>query len=324
MIVTRTPMRISFVGGGTDMPSFYMHHDGAVISMTIDKYVYIVLNPRFDGQFRISYSKTEICEKVEDIQHDIAREILKMFGLKGMEVVSVSDIPGEGSGLGSSSAFTVGLLNAVNALTGHKINAGVLAETAFMVESQLCGHPVGKQDHYAAACGGCNHYIFRGKSVKVEGFGFLDEELAMLHSNLMLFWTGVTRKADDILVNQSNALKEKKAFEHGLLMTEVVDALSKEFNAGDFDKLGRSVAVDWKLKKTFSNLISADWIDAMIDVALKAGATGAKICGAGGGGFLLVVADPKFHKDIKLSMTAKQIPFKVETRGSAVVLSEGL
>lgn len=169
MILTRTPLRISLVGGGTDMPAFYERHDGAVISLGIDRYIYVGLNPRFDGTFRVSYSKTEICKEVDEIQHDIVREVMRLYQLKGMEVVSISDVPGEGTGLGSSSTFTVGLLRAVCELSGTKFPPGALAETAFMIESKLCGHPVGKQDHYAAAFGGLNHFVFKKGSVVTNG-----------------------------------------------------------------------------------------------------------------------------------------------------------
>lgn len=322
MIVTRTPMRISFVGGGTDMASFFTRHDGAVISMAINKYVYIAINPKFDGKFRVSYSKTENVDEWKDIQHDIVREAMRRYDLKGLEIVSVSDIPGEGTGLGSSSAFTVGLLKTIFTYMGHEVAGRALAEEAYKLE-RSCGHWVGKQDHYAAACGGLAHYLFKKDDVKIHTFGLLDEQLAILWENLILFWTGISRKADDILYDQFISLdKSQKAYENGLIMFELARELKDAFDQADFTRLGRCVGVDWALKKAFAGGITANWIDTAIVNAINAGAEGAKICGAGGGGFMLVVAPPHNHAKIEKALGFQRVPFKVGVRGSCVVFTE--
>lgn len=323
MIVTQTPLRISFVGGGTDMPEFFTRHDGAVISMTINKYVSIILNEKFDGRFRISYSKTENVDTWQEIEHDIVREAMRRYELRGLEIVSVSDIPGTGSGLGSSSAFTVGLINAICAHIGHGITNKALAEEAYKLE-RSCGHPVGKQDHYAAACGGLTHYLFQKNGVKMHTFGLLDEEYAMVWENLMLYWTGVSRSSDEILRLQSADLDGgKRAWETGLLMYELTTEVKEAFDQHDFTHLGRVVGVDWKLKKNLAAGITADWIDTLIVNAMNAGAQGAKICGAGGGGFLLVVAPPHLQDRVHAALggAVVRVPFKVERRGSRVVFA---
>jgi D-glycero-alpha-D-manno-heptose-7-phosphate kinase len=326
MIVTRTPLRISLVGGGTDLPAFYNYHPGAVISMAIDKYIYIMLNPKFDGRIRVSYSKTENVDNWIDVKHEIVREVGKLFSLGGMEVVSVSDIPGDGSGLGSSSAFTVGLIRAVWEQIKFKGTPGGLAKCAFMVESTLCGHPVGKQDHYAAAYGGMSHIQFAKGRVVVSPFSFLDEEWASIHMRMMLFWTGVSRSSGEILTGQQDSLqKDNRAFERGLLMAELTDELAgtfrSDFTMGLF-QLGRSVKVNWSLKKTLGDGISEPWIDGLVEKSIEAGADGAKICGAGGGGFFLVIAEPDKHEAIEAALNLRRVPFNIKAKGSTVLHTE--
>lgn len=326
MIITRTPLRISLVGGGTDLPAFYNYHPGAVISMAIDKYIYIMLNPKFDGRIRVSYSKTENVDNWIDVKHDIVREVGKLFGLGGMEVVSVSDIPGEGSGLGSSSVFTVGLIRAVWEHIKFKGTPGGLAKCAFMVESGKCGYPVGKQDHYAAAYGGMSHIRFSKDRVTVNPFSFLDEEWAAVHMRMMLFWTGVARSSSTILTEQQEAIqKDNKTFERGLLMAELTDELAAAFQTNftnALDKLGRCVKVNWSLKKTLGEGISEPWIDDLVEKAVQAGADGAKICGAGGGGFFLVIAEPDKHDKIEAALNLRRVPFRIKAKGSAVIITE--
>lgn len=326
MILTRTPLRLSLVGGGTDMPSFYRAHNGAVISTAIDKSIYILINRKFDGRYRISYSKTENVDDIAEIQHDIVREVLKLFQIKGLEIVSVSDIPGDGSGLGSSSAFTVGLLRAMYALCGYSALPRALAEHAFAVESGACGKTVGKQDHYAAACGGIQFYEFRPERVKIENLGLGQREQNILRSNLMLYWTGMRAAgngSEDILKDQSMKLTHGHvAEEAGLLMAELAFQMKKQVEAHNFDLLGRFIAASWKIKKRFADGISNDWIDQLINNAIGAGASGAKICGAGGGGFLLVVADPACHNAIDTAVGLRRLQFQIGASGSHVAYRE--
>ena len=209
MIISKTPLRISLVGGGTDMPEFYTKNGGAVVSFAIDKFIYIIVNPKFDGGTRVSYSITENVEEPEQLKHDIVRETLKKFNTRGVEVVSVSDIPGQGSGLGSSSSFAVGINLAMRKYTDASINRhpSEYAEEAYTVEREKCGHPVGKQDHYAAAYGGFRYYQFnQDGSVVVQPIMLSEYNLKMLQSNMMLFWIGKTRHSNTILKEQAKGL----------------------------------------------------------------------------------------------------------------------
>lgn len=325
MITTRTPLRVSLVGGGTDVPSFYQYHTGAVVSTAINKYIYISINPKFDGRYRVSYSRTENVDNVADIQHDIVREVMKLFQVKGLEVVSISDIPGEGSGLGSSSAFTVGLLRAMYAYCDYNPLPRALAEHAFTVEAKSCGHPVGKQDHYAAALGGLYCHEFRQDRVKSESLQYEADELQMLNSFLMLFWLGARADgvSEVILQSQRERLSHGNAAEEpGLLMAELAQRLRADLKDRNFDRLGKFIHSSWVLKKQFSSRISTVEIDDLITGVLKAGATGAKICGAGGGGFLLVVADLPYHLAVEKAVGLRAVPFKIGMRGSTVVYQE--
>lgn len=322
MIITRTPLRISLVGGGTDMPNFYTYHRGAVVSTAIDKSIYVFVNPKFDGRYRVSYSVTENVDSISEIRHDIVREVLKVFQVKGLEVVSVSDIPGEGSGLGSSSAFTVGLLRAMYAYSGHHVPPSHLAEHAFSIEAVVCGHTVGKQDHYAAACGNLSFYTFNKQGVGIEVPDISPESLEVVNSMLMLFWTGMRSEggAEVILKDQSDRLKNQtESAQAGALLTDLASQLASDLRKGNYDRIGRFVHAGWDIKKKLSGLISNDWIETLVESAIHAGAMGAKICGAGGGGFLLVVADPFVQCAVEKAVGLRNIPFKIGAPGSSVV-----
>lgn len=325
MILTRTPLRISLVGGGTDLPSFLANHTGAVITTSINKYIYISVNPKFDGRFRVSYSQTENVDSVEQIQHDIVREVIKLFQVKGLEVVSVSDIPGEGSGLGSSSAFTVGLLQAMYEYCGLAARNNDLAAHAFEVEATLCGHPCGKQDHYAAAYGGFRYFEFGPERVAVQSFDFTSDELHVINSSLMLFWTGFRSQhgSDEILREQSlEVAHEHHSEEAALAMVDLAKSMKSKLESRRFEFIGKFVHAGWNLKKHFAQGITNEWIDGLVNQALDAGAVGAKICGAGGGGFLLVVADPLKRNLIESAVGLRSLPFQIGPVGSRVVYKE--
>ena len=210
MIITRTPLRISFTGGGTDLPAFYKNGYGAVVSTSIDKYIYITVNKRFDDSIRVSYSQTEIVNHVDELKHDIARECLRMVGIPGgIEISSIADIP-SGTGLGSSSSFAVGLLNALYTYVGERLSAGELAKRACQIEINVLGHPIGKQDQYAAAYGGVNYFTFeRSGDVQREKILVSDNDLRNMNRKLMMFYTGIRRSADGILSRQSQETKNK-------------------------------------------------------------------------------------------------------------------
>lgn len=309
------------------MPSFYKTHPGAVVSAAIDKYVYVSVSPKFDGRFRVSYSRTENVNFVSEIRHDLVRETLKRFGLKGLEIVSISDIPGEGSGLGSSSAFTVGLIHALSAYCGIRQTPKVLAESAFEIEANICGHPVGKQDHYAAAYGGFRYYGFH-KDHSVEAFDLelTSEEKQIVGSSLMLFWIGLRSQEGStaILSDQSSSLAAGNGAEtSGLAMTEMARRLRDDMCRKEFGRVGKFLHAGWTLKKKLSDKISNPWIDQLVDCALRAGAEGVKVCGAGGGGFLLVSAPTLCHKSVEVALSLRRVPFWMGVPGSSVIYSGG-
>jgi D-glycero-alpha-D-manno-heptose-7-phosphate kinase len=308
--ITRTPLRISFVGGGTDIQQFYERHGGAVVSMTVDKYIYVSLNRKFDNRIRLSYSRTENVVKASDLKHDIARVCLE--GITGVEVTSVSDIPGAGSGLGSSSSFAVGLINAIR----HMPSVYALAEVAYLAELS-CGHGCGKQDHLAAAYGGLHFFKFlKSGHVEVEPItppeGFQEQ--------LMLFWTGKTRKAAPLLKKQSENISENGLAEYAALdMRDLAYKLRSDLIDGDIFTLGECLHNNWELKKKLAEGISNRRIDELYSLARSLGATGGKVCGAGGGGFLLLCADPSCHERIEKAIGLRRIPIKMSEEGSKVI-----
>jgi D-glycero-alpha-D-manno-heptose-7-phosphate kinase len=307
------------------MEAFSNFHVGAVVSTAINKYIYISVNPKFDGRFRVSYSQTENVDTAEEIQHDIIRESLKLFQVKGLEIVSVSDIPGGGSGLGSSSAFTVGLLRALYAYCDYKATPRALAEHAFALEGEVCGHPVGRQDHYAAAYGGFNFYEFKKDRVTVNGCALTDGDIVQIGSRLMLFWTGsrAENSSQDILKEQSIRISPGHGAEDSaLLMAELAQQMKAELLRKQFGRIGKFVKSSWVLKKHFSPGVSNDRLDQSVANALRAGADGAKISGAGGGGFLLVVSEPGVRNDIEQTLGLRRLPLQIGARGSTVIWTE--
>jgi len=316
MIVTRTPLRISLIGGGTDMPAFYKKHAGIVISFSIDKYVYVITNEKFDGTYRICYSKTENVEKVGDIEHDIIRETLKQHKVTGGEFVVVSDIPGHGTGLGSSSALTVGLLKAIT----NTHEPAVLAENAFMIENEKCGHPVGKQDQYASAYGGVNHILFGRNSVKVTPLNFSDQWKCDLEKNSLLLWTGIQRDGNKILEKQRKSFSLGNNVSFGIQMADLAHVFYQELlDNASYRRLGELMDEAWKLKKFFADGVSNSNIDVLYEKAVNAGAFGGKLLGAGGGGFLFLLADPVTHDIIQERTGLRKIEYKISNTGSEVI-----
>jgi D-glycero-alpha-D-manno-heptose-7-phosphate kinase len=290
MIITRTPFRISFVGGGTDLSDFYKKEGGAVLSSTIDKYVYIVANKRFDDKIRISYSKTELVEKIDEIQHPIVREALKLVGItKGIDIVSLADVPA-GTGLGSSSSFTVGLLNALYGYVGRLVSSEQLAREACKIEIEILGEPIGKQDQYIAAYGGLKYIQFNADdSVRIDQCFCPEYEKEEINRNLLLFFTHQVRDARTILKEQKENIGGLTTFEI-LKKTRDLAIELKNIMNGEFspDILGQFLNRGWLLKKQLAKGISSNQLDDYYERALKAGALGGKITGAGGGGFFLI------------------------------------
>lgn len=324
MIITRTPLRVSLVGGGTDMPGFFTRQYGAVVSFAIDKYVYVSVNPKFDGRIRLSYSKLEEAGHRSELKHDIAREMLTYFDVDGVEITSMSDIPGSGTGLGSSSAFAVGLGVAMRSYKGWGLNQhpAVYAQLAYEIERSWCNHPVGKQDHYAAAYGGLHYYQFHeDDTVTAELLPLDTNKIHWLEETLMLFYTGRSRSADLILKDQEeNLARGEGAWVAGVGLRDMADRLRAELRQGIIENVGEYLNDAWNLKKRLSGGISMSYIDAIYDKAVSSGAIGGKLCGAGGGGFLLFSVPQGKQPDVEKALVGLQrLPFKIENEGSCVI-----
>lgn len=326
MIITRTPLRISFAGGGTDLSAFYRRERGAVLSTAIDKYIYITVNRKFDNKVRASYSVTEMVDRASDLKHELIREALKAAGVEGgIEITSISDIPSRGTGLGSSSSYTVGLLNALYTFTGKLANAEKLAAEACRIEIEICGKPIGKQDQYIAAYGGMQFIQFNpDESVFVDPVHCERGLRERLQKNLLMLYTGVTRSANDVLEEQSrNTEQNGTTMEDLLRMRNLADQLKDCLYSGKLDGFGETLHAGWTLKKGLAKGISNPEIDAWYDVARCSGAIGGKLLGAGGGGFLLLYAHPERHTEICHALPKlTPIPFRFEPQGSKIIFIE--
>ncbi len=323
MIISKTPSRISFVGGGTDLPSFYEKDYGAVLSCTIDKYIYVIIKERFDDLIYVNWTKKEIIDKPSEIEHELVREAMKKAGIKkGVEITMLADIPSEGSGLGSSSSLTVGLLNAFYTFRGIQVQTERLAKEACEIEIDIIGKPIGKQDHYATAFGGLNEILFyKDGSVKINNIKLPNDKLRVLGSNLLLFYTGVTRKADHILRKQKE--KTGTIFKILMEMRNQVPILKNYLENGANDSLGQLLKQGWAMKKSLLSTISNKQIDEMYERALNAGASGGKICGAGGGGFLLLYVPREKQNSLREALRKyREVPFMLDKYGSRIIFNQ--
>jgi D-glycero-alpha-D-manno-heptose-7-phosphate kinase len=325
LIISRTPFRISFAGGGTDLPAFYRREPGAVVSTAINKYMYITLNCRFDNSIRVSYSRTEIVEKVDEIQHPIVREALMLTGItSGIEIVSIADVPA-GTGLGSSSSFTVGLLNALYAFKGELKSAEELAAKACHIEIELLGEPIGKQDQYIAAYGGLRCLEFnRDDSVFVHLILCDKQYRDRLKCCLLLLYTGESRLANRVLARQTEQTSHKATFARLKLMRDQAGELRRCLtDRGEPEEIGRILHSGWLLKRELVGGITNDEIDALYDKALKAGAYGGKISGAGGGGFLLLATPAEKRQKVREALgNLRELEFDFEPEGSKIIYVE--
>ena len=325
MIITKTPLRITFAGGGSDMASYYMEHPATCISATINKYVYVLVKKRFDDKVYLKYSDNEVVDvnKVDDIQHDFIRETLKFMSVDyGVEIINWADIPTRGTGLGSSSSFLVGLLLALHTLEGRHVSKETLADQACYIEIEKCGKPIGIQDQYAAAFGGFNHMEFSAAENRVSGFGFCDQEIRDISENLHLFYTGVTRESKDILATQTqNLISDSEVVQNMHSNVDLAEELVEHLVYKDLDAIPIALRQNWELKKKFAGSISNPELDRVYDVATTiGGASGGKIIGAGGGGFFLFWAEDK--KKLKEALADYQeMPFIIDKYGSRVVLN---
>ena len=322
MIITQTPLRISFAGGGTDFADFYRLDGGCVISSAIDKYIYVIIKERFDDKVRVGYSKTEMVDSIDDIEHELVRECLRKTEItRGVEISTMADIPSEGSGLGSSSSVTVGLLNAMYAYKGELQPADVLAEQACEIEIDILGKPIGKQDQYIAAFGNLRLIQFKPSGeVQVEAVRMDPEKKRRLGESLMLFYTGMTRSASDILAEQKENISTRVAVLGE--MKEQAYEIYRNLRDGSTDRMGEIMYEGWLRKKQLAGRISSAAIDGMYESALEAGALGGKIAGAGGGGFMLLYCPPERQPAVRAALAAlKELPFSLERDGTKVIFN---
>jgi D-glycero-alpha-D-manno-heptose-7-phosphate kinase len=322
MIVTQTPLRIGLVGGGTDLPSYYREHGGRVLNAAIDKYVYVIVKQRFDDEIYVNYSKKEIVSRVEDLQHELVREAMHMAGIRGgVEITTLADIPSAGSGLGSSSSVTVGLLHALFAYQGKQVSAEELAERACAIEIDRCHKPIGKQDQYAAAFGGiCDIHFGPGDRVRVDEIRVPPPLRRRLQGELLLFFTGITRSANTILAEQTANVGDRIPQLDQL--RDLAGDAAGGLRSGDTGAVGTALCKSWQAKRMLAAGVSNQQIDDAVETALEAGASGVKVTGAGGGGFLLVTCPVEHQQAVRDRLAnMKELPIKLEPLGSRVIFN---
>jgi D-glycero-alpha-D-manno-heptose-7-phosphate kinase len=314
---------MSFVGGGSDLPSFYRNDGGAVVSTAIDKYVYVSVNKKFDDGIRVAYSKTEEVEKVEQIGHRSVRAAMQFLKIDGgIEITTIADIPSRGTGLGSSSTFTVGLLHVLNAFKGQYVSSDQLGRDSCHIEIDLCGEPIGKQDQYAAAFGGLNIIEFKpDDSVIVSPIICQRATVAELEACTLVFYTGIVRSASPLLRQQSANLTDNTEKRRSMRrMVELAYQLRDELNKNNVSAFGEILHENWVLKKSMTEGISTPEIDEWYRIARGAGAVGGKILGAGAGGFLMLYAPRERHDKIAAALNSlRRIPIGFEPLGSRII-----
>ena len=322
MIITRTPFRVSFAGGGSDLAAYYERYGGAVVSTAINKYIYLSMHPYFfkDGYF-LKYSNVEHANTVDEIKHNIIRETFKLYNIRGVDLNSSADVP-SGTGLSSSSAFTSGLINICNAYNETYKTKEEIAEEACRIEIDILGEPIGKQDQYACACGGLNFIEFeKSGKVNIEKIYLTTEGYERLENNLMLFYTGKTRSAGSILKEQKqNTSSDKKKVENLHKMVQLAKDLKNELLHNNIDSMGEILNEGWKLKQSLASGISNEFINESYEIAMKNGAMGGKLLGAGGGGFLLFYVKEENHRRVRDALTnLKEMPFKFDNKGTTII-----
>lgn len=324
MIISQTPLRVSFAGGGSDLPAFYRTFGGAVVSTSIDKYVYVVVKKKFDQGIRVSYSKTQEVQSLGQVEHKLVREALRHVGIDGgLEIASLADIPSCGTGLGSSSAFTVGLLHALYRYRRQSVSSATLGADSCLVEIDRAGECIGKQDQYASSFGGLNLIRFdRGDTVAVEPIGCSPDVIAQLERSLLVFYTGQTRNAHTILAAQSDALADDPAKQETMQrMVDLAYRMRDELLVGNLDAVGGILHENWMLKRSIIGGISNGDVDRWYELARQAGAIGGKLLGAGAGGFLLFYAPTSRHQQITCALhDLRPFPVAFDPHGSRIIL----
>lgn len=319
MIISKTPLRISFCGGGTDLKDYWEDYEGAVVSTTINKYLYVIVKERYDNEIWLKYSKNEILKEVDEIQNTRWRECMRMTGVrKGVEIVNLSDIP-KGSGLGGSSAFTIGSLNALYGLQGKNKSSSELAKEACEIEIDILKDPIGKQDQYATAHGGLNLIEFKKDGETIVNPIIMSNPMKKeLSNNLLMFYTGISRSASSVLTQQKADTKSKAEILHK--MKEFAYSSRDALYSSDLKKFGELMHENWEYKKRMANNISNPEIDKYYNLAREAGSIGGKICGAGAGGYFIFYAEPEKQDNVRMALRElKEIPFVFESYGSKII-----
>ncbi|HET6511469.1 MAG TPA: GHMP kinase [Candidatus Kapabacteria bacterium] len=324
MLISQTPLRISFAGGGTDLKAFYQDSEGFVVSTAIDKYVYVLIKERFDDKIYLNYAaRKEIIDSIDEIQHELVREAAKIVGInRGFELATFADIPSEGSGLGSSSSLTVGLLNAMYNYMGKQVTNDQLAEEACAIEIDTLHKPIGKQDQYIAAHGGLSAITFHSnENVTTDRIDLSERDRHELGGRLMLFFTNITRQASSILTEQKEKTSERRSSLEGIY--DLGRRIEKAFRAREFDEIGHVLHENWLLKKQLASGISTGEIDDMYEAAIRGGALGGKVAGAGGGGFLLLYVPPQHQASVRQELRGyRQMPFMLDAHGASVIFNQ--
>ena len=320
MIITKTPFRISFAGGGSDLPDFYEQYGGCVLSTSINRYCYISIHPYFNSRYTLlKYSENELVEELPQIQHRIFNCVLNEAQLHGVEITSTADIPG-GTGLGSSSTFTVGLLHTINCYRGKYLSKGTLAAKACQVEIEKLGSPIGKQDQYAAAFGGLNFIRFHPDGgVSVSPIVMQPETYQKLQENLVMFYTGDVRSANSILAEQKRNISSEEKAQNLQKMCALAEDMKEALEHDDLSSFGSLLHKGWELKRTLAGGITNPAIDEAYRTAMENGALGGKLLGAGGGGFLLFYCPPARQEQLRVALRMQPFPFSFEKDGTSVV-----
>ena len=320
MIITKTPFRVSFCGGGSDMANFYEKYGGCVLSTSINKYCYISIHPYFnENQTLVKYSENELVDEISQIKHKIFRQVLGDMNVHGVEITSTADIPG-GTGLGSSSTFTVGLLNTLNCYNGKFVSKNKLAALACEVEIEKLGNPIGKQDQYGAALGGLNFIKFnQDGSVSHEPIMMEGKTYKKLQKNLLMFYTGTTRSANTILAEQTKNITSEDKAKNLLKMCGLAKDMKSALESNDISSFGKILDEGWQLKKELASGIANPAIDEAYEIAMKNGALGGKLLGAGGGGFLLFYCEEEKQEQLKKAIGLKELDFSFERDGTSVI-----
>ncbi len=325
MIIVKTPLRVSFIGGGSDMKAYYAHQPGRVVSTAIDKFVYAIVKERFDEMIYINYSKKECVQEVDEIRHDLVREAMKMTGVShGIEITTLADIPSSGSGLGSSSSITVALLHALYTYRNILVTAEQLAQDACRIEIDILGKPIGRQDQFAAAYGGINQFTFHQDDTTLRQPLQVSPTIKRkFASSLLLYYTGITRKADPILAEQQANLGSARKMAVMEQMVSLVEPFVAAVERGDLAVCAQLLDQNWRLKQTLAGGISNANIEAIYNKAMNAGAIAGKISGAGGGGFLLLIVPREKQNTVFDALREyRELPFMIEESGSKVIFDD--